>query len=119
MGAAGRGGGGPLSVSAQSNDAGDALVVRLVNPLGAPVTPHGPLNLTFAVAAGEAAAACRACTLLVLHAPDVTMANPSWRPDLVAPQELPCSLSASGDATAPLPLLPYSYSVVELRGCTA
>ena len=112
---------GPLSVSAQSSDEDDAFVVRIVNPFGAPIGPGGSFNLTFAVSLSQivaaAATTCKTCTLSVLHAPDTTMANPSWAPDLVAPRDLPCKIDGTGRATAPLPLMPFSYSVVELSAC--
>ena len=70
-----------------------------------------------AAAVAAAATTCKTCTLSVLHAPDTTMANPSWAPDLVAPRDLPCKIDGTGRATAPLPLMPFSYSVVELSAC--
>ena len=106
---------GLLSVSAQASDAGDAFVVRVVNPLDSPKGPNGTLPWQMHVRLPNITR-CSACDLTTLAAEDPKQANPSWAPDRISPKRVhPCALL--GGRMAELPLVPFSYNVLEFTGC--
>ena len=104
-----------LSVSAQSNADKSTLVVRLVNPLASPIGPKGASELRLSIQLARSSA-CTRCSAQVLRSDNLKAANPSWEPDAVSPQPLPCALS---NDSASVPLLNYSYIVVLFDGCSS
>lgn len=136
------GGDGSFSVSAQSSDDDSKHVVRLVNPFASPIGPGGLHNLSLELrivrptAEGEGTArgqtgrrtravSCDACTFTSLSAPDPSLANPSWLPELISPKRMECEIGVvsggEGDGmlmSVRVPLASFSYNVIELSGCS-
>ena len=136
------GGDGSFSVSAQSSDDDSKHVVRLVNRGASPIGPGGLHNLSLELrivrptAEGEGTArgqtgrrtravSCDACTFTSLSAPDPSLANPSWLPELISPKRMECEIGVvsggEGDGmlmSVRVPLASFSYNVIELSGCS-
>jgi hypothetical protein len=93
-----------------------------VYPLAAAIGPNGSQPLEMAISLGPHTA-CTACAASVLSHPEINACNPSIESRA---RQLTCTLDARGGAGAvagapsstTLPLLPFSYTVVEFRGCT-